>query len=195
MEKQEVINFFDSAASWWDADMIKEQWKIDTILDAAGVSAGCVVLDVACGTGVLIPDYLERKTKRIIGVDISSEMIRIAGEKFKGNTQVEFLCGDAEGMSFLEKFDCVMIYNAFPHFCNPEQLIKNLAKHIRTGGTLTVAHGMSRENLTRHHEGRAKEISKLLISEDEMEQLLQSYFDVTVKRSDEDMYLVSGRKR
>lgn len=40
------------------------------------------VLDVACGTGVLIPDYLERGAAQVTAIDIAPEMVRIAREKF-----------------------------------------------------------------------------------------------------------------
>ena len=60
IETKEVIEFFDRLASGWDAEMVRSDEIIRIILDNAGVTAGKNVLDVACGTGVLIPDYLER---------------------------------------------------------------------------------------------------------------------------------------
>ena len=60
MEKQDVISFFDQCASWWDEDMIRNEDIIATILDNSGIKEGLHILDVACGTGVLFPDYLKR---------------------------------------------------------------------------------------------------------------------------------------
>ena len=57
MNKADVIAFFDRCAPEWDADMIRNEPVIQTILDNADVCAGIDVLDVACGTGVLVPDY------------------------------------------------------------------------------------------------------------------------------------------
>ena len=82
MNKADVIAFFDRCAPEWDADMIRNEPVIQTILDNAGVCAGIDVLDVACGTGVLIPDYLKRSVRSVTGIDISPEMIRIAEKKF-----------------------------------------------------------------------------------------------------------------
>ena len=65
IEKKEVIEFFDRLASDWDAGLIRNEEIINTILDNAGVTAGKDVLDVACGTGVLIPDYLKRKVRSL----------------------------------------------------------------------------------------------------------------------------------
>ena len=61
IETEEVIAFFNRLAPDWDAEMIRNDAVIDVILDNARVTGGKDVLDVACGTGVLIPDYLKRK--------------------------------------------------------------------------------------------------------------------------------------
>jgi len=60
MKQQDVIEFFDQAAAGWDAQLRRNEPVIARILDNAGVRSGVRVLDVACGTGVLIPDYLQR---------------------------------------------------------------------------------------------------------------------------------------
>ena len=60
MEKRDVIEFFDRCAPTWDAEMIKNDTIITAILDNAEVEAGMDVLDVACGTGVMFPYYLQR---------------------------------------------------------------------------------------------------------------------------------------
>ena len=55
MNKKEIIAYFDRCAPQWDARMVTDDGKINGILDAAGVREHDVVLDVACGTGVLFP--------------------------------------------------------------------------------------------------------------------------------------------
>ena len=57
IERSDVISFFDRCAPNWDAEMIRNEPVIRTILDNAGIRAGMDVLDVACGTGVLFPDW------------------------------------------------------------------------------------------------------------------------------------------
>ena len=193
MRKQDVIAFFDRLAPQWDADMIRSDEIIGKILDGAGVRSGSAVLDVACGTGVLIPDYLARDVASVTGVDISPEMVKIAREKFP-QENVTILCGDIEQLPLEEKFDCVMVYNAFPHFPEPERLIRVLAGHLKPGGTLTVAHGMSREKIDHHHEGSASQVSVGLIHEDALAAMFRKYLKLTVKISDENMYQVTGMK-
>ena len=95
IDKRDVIAFFDQRAAAWDAEMIRHEPVIQAILDNAGVGDGTRVLDVACGTGVLFPDYLARGAS-VTGIDISPEMARIAAAKFTGEPRVQVLCGDVE---------------------------------------------------------------------------------------------------
>ena len=74
IDKKEVIEFFDKCAPGWDACMIRNDDIIQMILDNAGVKKDSRVLDVACGTGVLIPDYLSRDVSAVTAIDISSEI-------------------------------------------------------------------------------------------------------------------------
>ena len=193
MNKNDVIAFFDHMASHWDADMIRDDAVIAKILDGAGVEAGARVLDVACGTGVLIPDYLRRGVASVTAVDISPEMVRIAKEKFP-QENVTVLCGDIEHITLDQSFDCIVVYNAFPHFPDPERLIATLSGLLAPGGTLTVAHGMSRAMIDRHHEGAASKVSVGLMHEDALADIFAKHLQVTVKISDDRMYQVTGTK-
>lgn len=193
MHKTDIIQFFDRLAPQWDNDMIRNDDIINLILDNAGVKEGLQVLDVACGTGVLIPDYLARNVASVTGIDISSHMIEIARGKFT-DPRVNFVCADAEITSFPHPFDCCVVYNAFPHFLNPENLIKTLAGNLKKGGSLTVAHGMSRAKIDRHHSGSASGISVGLMNENDLARLFEPWFNVTVKLSNNNMYQVVGTK-
>ena len=137
MDKKDVIEFFDRHAPDWDAEMIRNDAVISTILDNANVRAGARVLDVACGTGVLVPDYLARGVASVTGIDISPEMIRIAAGKFPPD-KVSFICGDVEEAALDGDYDCIVVYNAFPHFPQPQRLIDRLSGLLAPGGTLTT---------------------------------------------------------
>ncbi len=191
VNKQDIISFFDSLAPQWDADMIRDDRIINLILDAGNVTAGADVLDVACGTGVLFPDYLKRNVGSLTGIDISPEMVKIAQEKFP---QVQVYCADVEETDFDKKFDCIMVYNAFPHFPAPEHLIAVLSNLLKPGGTLTVAHGMSRAQIDHHHEGKASRVSVGLMHEDDLAAIFAKHLNVTTKISNDHMYAVCGIK-
>ena len=193
MHKEDVIAFFDHLAPQWDADLIRSDEIIGKIMDGAGVGPGVQVLDVACGTGVLFPDYLQRQVGGITAVDISPEMVKIAAEKYP-EENVRVFCADVENWEPGMQFDCIMVYNAFPHFPNPDNLIRTLTGFLKPGGTLTVAHGMSRAAIDRRHQGGASKVSVGLMHEDDLAAIFEKYLSVEVKISDDRMYQVTGRK-
>ncbi len=195
MKKSDVIEFFDRCAPQWDADQIPKDAIINRILDNACIREGQSVLDVACGTGVLFPFYLERKVGTVTGIDISHEMARLAARKHENIPNIRVICGDVEETRFEEKFDSVMVYNAFPHFPDPERLIATLASLLKDGGRLTVAHSASRAVIDDHHKGAASKVSNGLMSAEDLKEIFDPFFDVDILISSSEMYQVSGVKK
>ena len=217
IDTNEVIQFFDRLAPDWDAGMVRNEGVIKKILDNAGVEAGKDILDVACGTGVLIPDYMSRGVSSVTAIDISPKMVEIARKKyFKSektfnslesdvetlsrteknesfiSTELSIICGDVETYEFDKLFDCIVIYNAFPHFSDPDRLIAGLAKKLKPNGTLTIAHGMSREKINSHHKGSASHVSNGLMPVGILVGLFAKYLSVDMYISDDRMYQVCG---
>lgn len=195
MKQQDVIDFFDRCAPTWDDHAVTEDAVIGEILDRAGISAGTRVLDVACGTGVLFPYYLARGVESVVGIDISPEMARVAAEKWGQEPRVDLLCGDVESWPFEELFDAVMVYNAFPHFPEPERLIRRLADLLRSGGRLTVAHGASRAVIDAHHQAQAAKVSMGLPPAEVLQDVFSNYLQVETVISDDRMYQITGTKQ
>ena len=194
IDKNDVKKYFDCHAASWDDELIRHDDRINTILDNGGVKPGVHVLDVACGTGVLFPDYLKRNVASVTGVDISEEMVKLASAKFP-QENIRVICADVENAELDRAFDVVMVYNAFPHFPDPEKLISTLADNLVPGGRLSVAHGMSRTQIDSHHHGSAHAVSMGLMSETELAKIFEPFFDVDVIVSNECMYQVSGLKK
>ena len=192
MDKETIRDFFNNFAPQWDNEPIAEKEIIDTVLDNGGIKENVDILDVACGTGVLFPYYLERKVKSITAVDISPEMVKIAKSKFP---QADVICGDAENFTFPHQFDAIMIYNAFPHFPEPEKVIENLSKHLKSGGKISIAHGLSKKELDEVHMKSAGKVSNILPECEELAEMLKPYFNVDIMISNDKMYQVSGIKR
>jgi demethylmenaquinone methyltransferase/2-methoxy-6-polyprenyl-1,4-benzoquinol methylase len=119
-------------------------------------------------------------------------MVKIAKGKFP---ETEIICGDAEEYHFDKKFDIITIYNAFPHFPNPEKLIENLIGYLNDNGRISIAHSMSRTEIQSHHQKRASNVSLELPTAEVLAEMLRPYFNIDIKISDNEMYQVSGIKK
>ncbi len=192
MNKETIREFFNNFAPRWDNEPVADIEIINTILDNANICENIDVLDIGCGTGVMFPYYIQRNVESITAVDLSPEMVKIAKSKFP---QADVICGDAENITFDKQFDVIMIYNAFPHFPEPQKLVENLSKVLKSGGRICIAHGMSKKELDEIHMKSAGRVSNILPECDELAEMLKSYFNVDIKISNEKMYQVSGTKR
>lgn len=194
-DNKDVISFFDSLAPDWDKEIGKENGTvIDMILDNASVSRGDSVLDVGCGTGRLFPYYLKRNVSSITGIDISSGMIEAAKRNCLSE-KIVLICDDASEHFFEKSYDRIVVFDAFPHFTDPERMMQNLSEHLSKGGTLTIAHDSSREEINRRHNMMRKNVSHVLMGIDELESIVSEYLTVTYKRSDDRIYQIVGRKQ
>ena len=191
METQDIISFFDSKAETWD-NMPHDPTLVNRILDMALEHKAKRVLDVACGTGILFPFFLERGVEDITAIDFSEGMIGVARRKIKDIKHVNLVCSDATTYNFDGKFDSIVIYNAFPHFRDPDALLVNLVKHLERGGLLTIAHSAGREELNRFHNEHASPISFPLPPAEEVALMLGKYLTIRHVVSEEHLYLVSG---
>ena len=190
---EKVQAFFDRLAATWDDDREAKDDVIGEILDRAGIEAGCMVLDVACGTGVLFPYYLERNVGSLTGIDLSPEMIRMAEEKYR-DSRLTLLTGDVEEAP-LGMYDRIVIFNAFPHFPDPQRLIATLSAHLSPGGRLTVAHDRSRFAINGHHEQTATEVSMGLSPAETVAEWFGKHLAVDTAIDDDWHYVVSGVKK
>ncbi|MBR2801278.1 MAG: class I SAM-dependent methyltransferase [Erysipelotrichaceae bacterium] len=193
MRSEAVREFFDALAADWDSHLEVNERVIGKILDQAGVSAGKDVCDIGCGTGVLFPFYQKRNVASLTAVDLSPAMCAIAEKKADAHTRV--ICADASELSFPDSFDVVMIYNAFPHFSDRRALFQQISRNLKADGVFSIAHGMSREKLLRHHDNVPADVSTLLPEVQDLAKEASEYFDIFYTVSDAERYQLCGRKK
>lgn len=192
METKHIQEFFDSRAAHWDETCHHDPRRIAAVASLAQIHPGDRVLDIACGTGVFIPELLAREPSLVLGVDFSPEMIRIAKGKFH-DPRVRL---EAMDLFDVEEtgFDVATIYSAYPHFLNKETLVKKLFSLLRPGGRFLIAHSESRETInSRHHQG-AQAVSVPLRPVQEEAKVWENHFLLDILADTEEFYLLSGVK-
>ena len=131
--------FFDNIASCWD-NAGDDMNKINALLDELNIKNGDMVLDVACGKGIITPLLNDRSHEKVLAIDLSDEMIKGAKSKYKGHKDLEFISGDFLEAGFENQFDYIVIYNAYPHFINVEALANVAYKALKKNGHLAIVH-------------------------------------------------------
>lgn len=118
----------------------------DTLLDDISLE-GKYVLDVGCGTGILTLKLLERKAKKVYGIDISENMVDVLKKKIEADGYLQgmadVLVADAENIPFEDNyFDVVISSMVFGMVPNPERMIREMLRVLKPGGIVALStHG------------------------------------------------------
>jgi ubiquinone/menaquinone biosynthesis C-methylase UbiE len=103
-------------------------------------------LEIGCGTGVF-SRRLARRSTRVLAIDLSPQMIRIARERSVPCANLEFQVADVMSYEFPDAhFDCIASIATLHHLPLAEILPK-LQRTLKPGGTLLIldlykAHGL-----------------------------------------------------
>ena len=189
MNNSDIIETFDRLAATWDLCTKKEDKIINLIFTNSNINSNKDILDVGCGTGILIEDYLNRNVNSITAVDISTEMIKIASNKYP---DIHFVCADISLFNEGKLYDNIVLYNCFPHLKSKEETIKHLSSLLKPNGILTIAHSMSINKLIKLHQN-VSNISDIMLPND-LNELMNKYFNKIKEIDNEEMYMILGVK-
>ena len=115
---------------YWRSRLVKE----------ASVSKQHLVLDVATGTGD-VAFNISPRAKHVTGLDIASEMIKIANQKNnkKKFNNIAFLVGDGEKLPFDDNsFDIITISFGFRNIANQEKALTEFNRVLKDSGRLLI---------------------------------------------------------
>jgi ubiquinone/menaquinone biosynthesis C-methylase UbiE len=106
------------------------------------------VLDLGCGSGWATRLVAKRfHPKKIVGIDISDEMVRRAAQQSKGVTNIEFLHGAAEKIPLPDaSIDKIFSIESFYYW--PDQMtgLKEAKRVLAPGGKLFILINLYKDN-------------------------------------------------
>lgn len=191
-----VAAYFDERADSWDESGCSGESRVQgAVLSLVDLKPGDTVLDLGCGTGVMIPFYLTAKAGKIVAVDVSEKMVERAREKFGGEPSVELRASDALSLDEGERFDAAVIYNAYPHFPDKLALVEKVYRLLKPSGRFVVAHGSGKDAINRHHEAVAAGVSCGLRAASEESVLWADKFEIEALVDTPGFYAFSGVRR
>lgn len=192
----EIAAYFDERADSWDESGCSGESRVQgAVLSLVDLKPGDTVLDLGCGTGVMIPFYLAAQAGKIVAVDVSEKMVERAREKFGNEPSVELRASDALSLDEGERFDAAVIYNAYPHFPDKLALVEKVYRLLKPSGRFVVAHGSGKDAINRHHEAVAAGVSCGLRAASEESVLWADKFEIEALVDTPGFYAFSGVRR
>jgi 2-polyprenyl-6-hydroxyphenyl methylase/3-demethylubiquinone-9 3-methyltransferase len=137
----ELKKFSDLAHRWWDPkgafrplhelNPVRLQW-----IEQQVPLAGCSVVDVGCGGGILA-EAMSARGARVLGVDLAGKSLQVARlHALESGATVEYRAVAAEELAREQpgRFDLVTCMEMLEHVPDPAQTIAACAQLVRPGG-------------------------------------------------------------
>ncbi|MFC3562063.1 class I SAM-dependent methyltransferase [Pedobacter jamesrossensis] len=143
-ERKDIYKVYNKIAGWFAENRyagLTEKKYLDELILKIGGNAS--VLDVGCGTGKPILEYLLTKNLNVVGVDASTEILNIAKNNFP---ETEFVLEDMRKLSLDRKFSAIIAWNSFFHLPANDQpkMFEIFEAHLRPKGILLFTSGTER---------------------------------------------------
>jgi demethylmenaquinone methyltransferase / 2-methoxy-6-polyprenyl-1,4-benzoquinol methylase len=146
-KKEQVEAMFDTIAPRYDllnrvlSMGIDQRWRTLAVKMLGEVQPRRI-LDVATGTADLAIKALQLNPEKVIGVDISEEMLRVGRKKIEARgeqSRIELRRGDSERLPFSDnQFDGALVAFGVRNFENLDLGLSEIRRVLRPGGRLVV---------------------------------------------------------
>ncbi|HZR84082.1 MAG TPA: class I SAM-dependent methyltransferase [Candidatus Binatia bacterium] len=140
--------FARQADAYSSMAVVRSEKLLASIADAADVGPGDRVLDLASGPGYLTM-LLATRAREVVGVDATERFVEQARAEAarRGISNVSFRMGDVEQLDVPDaSFDAVTCKFAFHHFPRPANVLAEMARVARPGGTIVIADMVASED-------------------------------------------------
>lgn len=111
---------------------------------------GDFVIDLGCGTGLCFSLLMEKigPSGKLVGVDISSEMLSVADEKVKlaGWSNIKLIQSDIEEFEFPGQINGLISTGVFGYLIEREKVLDKICKSLVNHGRVVIVDGKTPQN-------------------------------------------------
>jgi ubiquinone/menaquinone biosynthesis C-methylase UbiE len=146
--------FFGMRAATWDTKFGDDMPVYAAAIAEAGIRQGGAVIDIGCGTGRALPPLRDAvgPLGRVIGLDLTPEMLASAQSKARAGRGCALVLSDARALPFAAAtVDAVFAAGLVNHMPDPAAGFAELARVTRPGGLLILFHPVGRAALAARH--------------------------------------------
>ena len=145
-KKVQVEQMFDDIASKYDflnhflSLGIDKGWRVKAVQSIADIKP-TFILDVATGTADLAIASLKLNPEKIVGIDISNNMLEVGREKIRKAQykQIELIKGDSENLPFADNtFDAITVAFGVRNFEHLEKGLGEMLRVLKPGGKIAI---------------------------------------------------------
>jgi len=105
-----------------------------------GVKDADLILDVGCGSGMVTRDLAHLTKGKVIAIDGSEEMLKVADKILSVYNNVELRIGDAEDLPFEDnKFDITTCNLLLMWAENPQKVVNEMTRVTKPGGIVLAS--------------------------------------------------------
>jgi demethylmenaquinone methyltransferase/2-methoxy-6-polyprenyl-1,4-benzoquinol methylase len=176
--------FFNERAGQW-MDMWNERagsaeapelaTRFDRLFSLVPIPKDACVLDVGCGSGILVRHILPRLSAAgtLIETDYAERMIA-ENRRLHNDARISFKTADVMELDLpAGSIDLAMCFCCFPHFERKAEAMKTLARLLKPRGRLAIAHFDSSGELNQRHRKHGPVMHDMLPAATDMRQFAE----------------------
>lgn len=126
---------------WTLAHPSPREKQVGKLIDLIPDSSSASVLELGCGAGVPVTEYLSQHCRKVVANDISSAQIGLAKERLRECSNVEFMEGDMLGLDFDNHgFDAVAAIYSIIHLdpAGQKTMFERIRRWLKSDGGLML---------------------------------------------------------